>query len=184
MAIGALIVVLLLIFPLDVLRLRIQRELDSSASSEALACASEAELSPVSVVNVEHDDSETFYWEQSATLWELKNRAEVFRGSDGVSLRATRAYRRGRLELPLPRDFFVQFETGTVYLSDSRVLFKNGRYDIEIQFDSIRSIDPYMDGVRVATVDTRSTAIETGDGRIAVVLWRLVNKQVGASTDR
>jgi len=155
----------------------------ATAATELLLHASHSELTPFSPQNVVHQQDENFYWEQPAALWEVETHSEYVGGYGGMSVRVARGLyartggMRGHKE---SKESLDAIDTGTLYLSDKRLLFTGARGVIEIPYKKIGAIVPFKDGARIDRVNAKPMTFVTGDAQLPVILGRIINKQFAA----
>lgn len=154
--------------------------------NDALVHAAQAaQLDPIDVANIVHHADEKFYWAQPAKLWEIHHHVHYEGGSVGGSVRVVRGVYlrsssfRGQ---PVTTDSMDPDDVGTVYLSNERIIFVGARGTKDFPYVHIGSVQPHADGMRVDVLNKLPVAFETGDGRLAVVFGRVMNKDFAAKT--
>ena len=154
--------------------------------NDALVNAAQtAQLDPIDVPNIVHHADEQFYWQQPAKLWEIHHHTHYEGGTVGGSVRVVRGvYLRGGTYRgqPVTTDSMDPDDVGTVYLSNERIIFVGARGTKDFPYVHIGSVQPHADGMRVDVLNKPPVAFETGDGRLAVVFGRVINKDFAAKT--
>jgi hypothetical protein len=157
--------------------------IDPGEAALLVAQASHDELAPIEVTNVVHGADELFYWEQPAALWEVETHSQYVGGYSGVSVSIDRGVyartggMRGHKE---SKESLDPIDTGTLYLSDRRLVFSGGRGVVEIPYKKIGAIVPFKDGARVDKINGKPLTFVTGDARMSIVLGRAINRQFAA----
>jgi hypothetical protein len=150
---------------------------------ELVRAAQTAGLEPIPVANIVHKSDERFYWQQPAKLWEIHRLVHYEGWSTGGSVRVMRGFylrSSGFRGQPVSSETMNADDSGTVYLSNERILFVGLHGTKEYPFHKIGSVQPYTDGLRVDILNGKPVAFETGDGRLGVIFGRVLNGDLAA----
>ena len=137
---------------------------------------------PISVSGVMLHKGETFYLEaRGADAIAEHHHAEYVGGYAGVSMRVARGLSvhtgssRGKREDRVTLDVD---DSGTLYLSNQRVLFVGGRKTVDIPFSRFVGVEAFADGLKVNRSNAKPLVLRTGSQREAVILRRIVSNDL------
>jgi hypothetical protein len=130
---------------------------------------------------------ERFYWEveHAATLG-MVHRTDYQRGSAGMSVRiapGVRVHAGGSDGRVVDRAAFGVLDTGRLIFSDVRVLFIGTRGLTRIGLSRIVAVEPWEDGLRLVVDEGEPLIFRTGSRREAVVLRRIVARDLPVRGD-
>lgn len=159
-----------------------QREANKPKSrEEILAEWQVCELQEVIPDNIIRKADEHFYWQQAAAKWGMHTHTQRVGGYSGVSFRVVKGvylHTGGYRGTPISQTATEVDDHGMVYVSDHRILFVGSTGAIDVPLDKIASVEPYTDGMRIDVINKKPIGFQTGDSVIAVIVGRVVNKDI------
>lgn len=126
---------------------------------------------------------ETVYWSEPATLVVHATKTEYVGGYGGMSVRVMRgvSLRSGSFRgHPVKQDVRVKEDSGTLNITDKRIVFVGATESKEIPLAKMSSMRAYSDGIEVLPANKKAVAFETGNAHAGIVLERVINRDVAA----
>ena len=140
-------------------------------------------LQPVSVNGLVLAAGETVYWSEPATLVVHATKTEYVGGYGGMSVRVMRgvSLRSGTFRgHPVKQDVRVKEDSGTLNITDKRLVFIGASESKEIPLAKMSSMRAYSDGIEVLPANKKAIGFETGNAHAGIVLERVINRDVAA----
>ncbi len=111
-----------------------------------------AELSPISV-GLSLQKSEECYFSTSASWHELRTETTRYNYNGPtarIKIMKGVYYRVGSVKVqPVKRDVLRIIDSGTLYLTNKRIIFVGGKKNSNIRLDKVLSFTPYSDGIEI-----------------------------------
>jgi len=121
-------------------------------------------------------NGEACYGQWAANICTMHKYTQYVGGSSGVSFRVARGVYirssafRGR---PISTQQMQSDGSGTLYITNKRLLFIASAKTVEIPFGKIASTEPYTDGMRVDIANKPPVIFATGNGWLALYFHRI-----------
>lgn len=127
---------------------------------------------PVESVPIHLQRGEQCHASASATWYEMRTRTErVNYGGPVVSIPICKGvrYRVGSVHVePIRHDVLTAVDTGTLYVTNKRVIFDGSRRNTSIRFSSLLSYTPYVDGVKLEKSSGKPMTMVLGDTDVEI----------------
>jgi hypothetical protein len=158
---------------------------DAQAQAALSRIAHSGELQPIVPANIVSKKGEVFYWSQPAKLVTTQIESEHVGGYAGGSVRIARGlwFRSGGIRGHTEKHPVTGVtDTGTVYLSNQRMVFVGAQGEHEVTMSHIGAVHPFPDGMRIDIVNRLPVAVQTGDARLGIIFERIMRGDIHART--